>query len=175
VIVGIFIIVKIFFIPLTLGPEAERRPVARLVLLTIVKMFLAAFFVLCYGFLVAITGGLIEALSHEEMRLRTGHGRAIDLRQYMWDLAGPLGVFFVGHAFSFVRNFLIGGEYRHRTLEDQASRGFPRALGLFLVVFFGGGLMAVSRSPALLIVVLVPLKIVVDLIGHVYDHRDRES
>lgn len=170
-IIGFFTILKFFFIPITLGPEAERRPALRFVILSVARVLLAAFFVVHYGGLVMITGALAEVISGEEMLLRSGR-RRFDLVQYMLGLAGPLAVFFVSHAVSFVRNFLVGGEYRHRTIESQMTRVCPRAMVMFLVVFFGGGLLSLTRVPGIFILVFVPLKIAVDLAAHVHDHRE---
>ncbi|MGD8679772.1 MAG: DUF6498-containing protein, partial [Lysobacterales bacterium] len=78
---------------------------------------------------------------------------------------------FVSHGLSFFANFIGRGEYRGRVIKDQMGEPYSRIVFMHLVLIFGGGLSLVLGSPAPVILIVIALKIVFDLRGHLKQHR----
>ena len=91
--------------------------------------------------------------------------------------ATPWAIFglVVSHGFSFVVNFLLGGERKTSTVPAEMIKPYPRmvvlhvaiVVGAFLTIMIGGGIGV--------LLVLVVLKIAVDLGLHVAGHRLRQK
>ena len=78
---------------------------------------------------------------------------------------------FASHGVSFVRNFLKGGEWQRSSLTAEMGRPYPRMVVLHLAIIAGGFAIALLGQPAALLAVLVLLKIVLDAVAHVVEHR----
>ena len=82
-----------------------------------------------------------------------------------------LAALFLSHGVSFVRNFLIGGEWRRSTAAVEMGRPYPRMAIMHIAIIAGGFAIALLGQPAALLAVLVLLKIVVDAASHIAEHR----
>lgn len=71
----------------------------------------------------------------------------------------------ISHWVSYVTNFVRNGEYRNPT-EDLMGRPYGRILILHFTIFLGGFLIAWTKQPIALLVLLVLIKTWVDLILH---------
>lgn len=169
VIIGLLAAVKLFFVPVPLGPEAGEHRLAALIIRVIAKIFLAGFFLIAYGIVLLCVTALLGGIAGEEARIRPA--AVLDESAFLMGMGLPVGALLAGHVFSFIRNFLGRREYRRRTTEDQLARPFGRVLPLFFILIAGGIVMTVFRFPALLVVVFVPAKIAVDLAAHFWEHH----
>lgn len=77
----------------------------------------------------------------------------------------------VSHLVSFVGNFLIGGEYAKVDLGRLTKLPYTRIILLHVAIVIGGGAAMVLGQPVLALALLVVLKIVVDALAHVREHR----
>lgn len=119
---------------------------------------LISFFVLHYGFFMAIHGALVFAFFGPP-----------DLDPAFIVLVFALLI--VSHGMSYISNFIMQGEYRLVSPAQQMS-GPYRRIALMHVTLLLAGLMAKSRNGALgALIFMVVLKIVMDLTLHVYEHR----
>jgi len=167
VLIGFIGAVKLFFVPVPLGPEAAEHRIAAFVIKAIARVLLAAVFLFAYGVVLLSATALLGMVAGEEARIRPSAAEPAILRG-LWI---PVGALLAGHIYSFIWNFLGKREYRRRTAEDQLARPFGRVLPLFFILIAGGIVMTVFRFPALLVVVFVLAKIAVDLAAHFWEHR----
>jgi hypothetical protein len=171
VIIGLFAVLKLFFIPITLGPAAREHPVTAWVLRFLARLFCAAFFLFHYGFFLICCAALIGGLEGEEMIIRKAS--ASKILNPLRALTIPLLCLFASHAFSFIWNFLLKREYLRRTMKDQMISPYGRVFLMFFSLVVGGILVSSFRAPILMIVVFLPIKIMADLQAHFRDHTAR--
>lgn len=72
----------------------------------------------------------------------------------------------LSHGFSFVWNYLLGGEYKRASLQQLMIQPYPRVITLHLVILFGAGIAMALGSPTPALVLLVALKIGMDVRAH---------
>jgi hypothetical protein len=137
------------------------------------KVFAAPFFVFHYGMFTAIHGVFVFALF--------GGAAA----QALLDSAGifpspmlavrairetGIGVavlaLVASHGFSFVRNYLLGGEFHHATINNLMQQPYNRVVVLHVTIIVGGGLLMMLGSPMPGLLLLVLLKTGVDIAAH---------
>jgi hypothetical protein len=164
--------------PQAAGAQAALAHLNSPALRTGLKLFLVPFFIVHYfGFC-------------------SGHGIFVfsmfgDADGYFSELSGlnPLGalsraveIFFtplglaaaalaLSHAFSFVQNYLLGGEYRRLDLRRLMIMPYGRIVALHMTIILGGFVTMMLDEPIWVIVILVVAKIAVDLKMHVTEHR----
>jgi hypothetical protein len=77
----------------------------------------------------------------------------------------------ISHGISLVGNYFLGGEYRTQTVKALMSAPYKRIVVLHVAILLGGfGVMALG-SPLPLLMLLVGLKIGLDLVLHLREHR----
>ncbi len=84
-----------------------------------------------------------------------------------WALAALI----VSHGISFFRNFIAAGEWRTSTLNREMGRPYPRMVIMHVAIIAGAFFIALLRQPVALLGVLVLLKLAVDSLAHVIEHR----
>ena len=169
VLIGLFGILKLFFIPVKIGPEEEQNSWIAWVLRFLARLFVAAAFAFVYGFILLCVTALIGGLAGEEARIR-GWTEA-GVAQKPEALGFAIMALFAAHLLSFVWNTLVRHEYKNRTFQDQMSSSTGRLLFLFLVLAVGGIAVSLFRAPVLLVVIFVLVKTASDLAAHAWDHK----
>jgi len=81
----------------------------------------------------------------------------------------------LSHAFSFVQNYLIGGEFRRFDLRRLMIMPYGRIVALHVTIILGGFATLLLGEPIWVVVILVVAKIAVDLKMHVSEHRTAAS
>ena len=129
------------------------------------KLFLIPFFLVHYGGFCFGHGVFVFALFNE----------AGEFGEDLWSaipalLTGGLGLSLAllaaSHLYSFVTNYLIGGEYRRTSAGQLMMRPYGRIIALHVTIIIGGFLAMAFGDHLLLLVVLVVLKTFVDLAMH---------
>jgi len=169
VLIGLFGILKLLFIPIALEPEAGGHSFFDFGVSMAARTILAAIFAFAYGFVLLCVTAILGGLAGEELRIRKWTG--FDERAFLMGLWVPVALLAGGHLVSFVCNYLRKKEYLRRTAQEQLARPFKRVLFIFLALIPAAILVSAFRLPVLLIVVFLPLKIAADLLGHSLDHR----
>ena len=77
----------------------------------------------------------------------------------------------VSHGISLIGNYFLGGEYREQTLKSLMGAPYKRIVVLHLAILLGGFGVMVLGSPLPLLLGLVGLKIGLDLVLHLREHR----
>ena len=77
----------------------------------------------------------------------------------------------VSHGISFIRNYLIGGEYLTRSIGKLMSRPYKRIVLMHVAIIAGGVPIMMLGSPVPLLCILIILKIVMDIWLHTKSHK----
>ncbi|GAB5415083.1 MAG: hypothetical protein Cons2KO_26860 [Congregibacter sp.] len=77
----------------------------------------------------------------------------------------------ISHGYSFITNFLRGGERQSSTVNSLMSAPYKRIVALHIAIIAGGLGVAALGEPMLLLLVFVAVKILVDLTLHRREHR----
>ena len=169
VLIGLFGVLKLFFIPVKLGEEADRHPVIAGILRFLGRLFVAAAFAFAYGIVLLCVTAILGGLAGEEARIR-GWTEA-GVAQKPAALGFGIMALAAAHLLSFIWNTLVRRECRGRTFEDQMGRSVGRLLLLFLILVVGGMAVSLFRAPVLLVAVFVLVKTASDLAAHAWDHK----
>jgi|WetSurMetagenome_2_1015567.scaffolds.fasta_scaffold356286_2 hypothetical protein len=153
------------------------------------KLFEIPFFMVHYGMFTAIHGVFIIAFFGKEHNIHFSENRetwpcflaiiqkmlinpALDVMQVV-----PLHVklaalsLFVSHGVSFVRNYLINGEYTRTNSSNLFIQPYGRVVVMHVTILIGGILLQVTGSPAALLIILIGLKVFIDVILHNAEHK----
>jgi hypothetical protein len=146
------------------------------------KLFLIPFFILHYFGFCAGHGVFVFSMFGDAdgyfgessgIDLLGTLGRAIEI---FWT---PLGlaaaVLLLSHVFSFVQNYLIGGEYRRMDLKRLMVMPYGRIIALHITIIAGGFVTMMLGEPVWLVLILVAVKTAVDLKMHLKEHRRANS
>jgi len=137
------------------------------------KIFFIPFFCVHYGIFTLVHGVFVLVLFGGGMQGGMGFPGFDTFRRVMeqnhlgWAVLGLA----VSHGFSFVTNYLGGGEYRRVSVPELMQQPYGRIIVLHITILGGGFLVAALRSPKLGLLVLVALKIALDLRAHFAERR----
>lgn len=132
------------------------------------KLFLIPFFMFHYGMFCAGHGVFIFAFFTGNGPLSSGEGAT---PAFTWPLALAVGSLAASHLYSFVTNYLRGGEYRRTDLRALMARPYGRVVVLHITIIAGGFLSMFFGNAIGLLVVMLGLKIAVDLKLHFVERR----
>jgi len=135
--------------------------VTRLAALAFVPMFVITYMsiIIFFGF---IAGGLLD----DQMQ-----GTAWQKNFSPWNYWVPAAIFFAVHGISFAVNFIGRREYEHTNWEQQIAQPFLRAMPMWLAAVVGAVLGSFFKSAAFAVVFVLPVKIILDLLGHFTEHK----
>ena len=88
---------------------------------------------------------------------------------FEWPVLGLL----VSHGISFIRNYLIGGEYLTRSIGKLMSRPYKRIVLMHVAIIAGGVPIMMLGSPVPLLCILIMLKITMDIWLHTKSHKKK--
>ena len=88
---------------------------------------------------------------------------------FEWPVLGLL----VSHGISFIRNYLIGGEYLTRSIGKLMSRPYKRIVLMHVAIIAGGVPIMMLGSPVPLLCILIMLKIAMDIWLHTKSHKEK--
>lgn len=133
------------------------------------------FFCLHYGIFCAVHGVFIVTMLLDGELDPAAGGPLEMLRQLVayappqWLLA--FAALFISHGISFVLNFMQGPEREELSLKQLMAAPYSRIVVLHIAIIIGGlGVMALGQ-PVAMLAVLVLLKIALDVILHLREHR----
>ena len=86
---------------------------------------------------------------------------------FEWPVIGLV----VSHGISFIRNYLIGGEYVTRPIGKLMSRPYKRIVLMHVAIIAGGVPIMMLGSPVPLLCILVIIKIGMDIWLHTKSHK----
>ena len=138
------------------------------------KLFFVPFFTVHYGIFCLVHGVFVFAL----LGSNDGHfGGPLGNWDARFDMLRETGAIWgiacltLSHLYSFLRNYLMGGEYRRVSLPDLMSQPYGRVVVLHLAILFGAFATMALGSPIWLLVILIVGKTALDLALHLREHQ----
>jgi hypothetical protein len=152
------------------------------------KLFMIAFFVIHFGGFCAVHGMFVFFLfgkGQGKSIFPTGHAwpcflvfvqLLIGVILHGWTTLTPymkyaIAALFLSHGVSFVRNYLIKGEYATAKAANLMNDPYARVIVMHFAVLFGGFVSAAIGSPAGVLIVLILIKTIIDIRLHLRQHR----
>jgi len=144
-VIGFYTALKLILLPMP-------RPSAHLA-----KLFFVPFFCVHFGGFCAGHGFFLMIFLKVDTSLPTG---------LLWAVLS----LFISHGFSFVQNYLLGGEFRHVTIGHVMGLPYARIVVLHVVIIASGFFIMLFGSPLPLLVLLILGKTVLDIFLHALMH-----
>jgi hypothetical protein len=101
----------------------------------------------------------------------TGGGDLGDVAQLFIYLWPALAAMFLSHGISFITNYLGRKEYKSYTTEQLMKEPYSRIVFMHLVLIIGGGITLVLGTPTPVLLLVIMLKIIFDVRGHLKVHE----
>jgi hypothetical protein len=100
----------------------------------------------------------------------------INVIQHCWttipmNMKYMIGTLFLSHGVSFVRNYILGGEYLTAKPQELMSQPYSRIIVMHVAIIAGAFISAAMGSPAGVLIVLVALKTILDIKLHLRQHK----
>jgi hypothetical protein len=130
------------------------------------KWAVIPFFIVHYGMFTAIHGMFVIAIFAGD--LGDSWFTPTLVRQMVADSGiGPAALALAAsHGYSFVVNYLRGGEFRTATLRTLMAQPYTRVVVLHMTIIFGGFLIVSLGQPVAALALLIVLKVVIDGAAH---------
>ncbi len=136
--------------------------------LQIEKFIFTPFFLVHYGIFCFVHGKFVFDLLGEGERMSN-----IPALLATGGIGMAFAGFIVSHAFSFLSNFIGGGEYKRNDVSKQMFAPYGRVAVLHIAVLFGAFVINVMGSPLVMLLLLIGGKIALDLKMHARSHRKK--
>lgn len=161
VIVGFYNVLRM----LTCKPE---EPISWLA-----KIFMVPFFIVHYGGFTAGHGIFVVALFGQGVVETSAISEVTTILNIIWNSNLHLAILslFLSHGYSFVVNYLGKGEYREASLNSLMTRPYARIVLLHVTLIIGGFIMMALEEPLYGLMFFILLKIGMDLLAHIKEHR----
>ena len=142
------------------------------------KLFFVPFFTVHYGFFCFVHGIFVFSLLGNEER---AFGTPFDVWSEWGDVLRENGAIWaiaalaLSHFYSFVKNYLVGGEYRRTNLPTLMIQPYSRIVVLHLAILLGAFATVALGSPVWVLVILIVGKTALDLALHLHEHRGKSD
>jgi hypothetical protein len=159
------------------SPERARKIVkfAPVVASWGAKIFFIPFFIIHYGMFCYGHGVFVFSL-FSDGTLSSGAKDATEALKLLTPaMLLAIGLLAASHLFSFLSNFLIGGEYKRTNPAALMMRPYGRIVVLHITIILGGMLAMAFGDPIGLLIVLIVLKTGVDLAMHQAERNKYEG
>lgn len=139
------------------------------------KLLFVPFFCLHYGMFTAVHGVFVLSLfggkqyGARSLEVLEPAARAAS-EFHLWL---PFAALLASHLFSFLWNYLYRGEFRRAALTALMLRPYGRVVVLHVTIIFGGIAAMALGSPLWALLLLLALKVGIDVLAHVKEHRAR--
>jgi hypothetical protein len=134
------------------------------------KLFVIPFFVFHYGMFTMVHGIFVLALFGPGGPISPSPARFLSAVHDAGIGYGVLAIV-LSHGFSFVHNYLAGGEFRNASLQQLMAQPYARVMVLHATILLGGFAAKAMGAPTAVLIVLVVLKTGIDLRAHVAERR----
>lgn len=150
--------------------EAKLSPGAKV----LAKLFMSGFFTVHYGGFCFVHGMFVFTLLGG-----AGNGFGDPFRDWSANFSSlhqtgatwGIGALAISHLYSFVKNYLIGGEYRRTNLPNLMIAPYARIFVLHIAILFGAFAILALDSPVWMLAIMIIGKTALDLAMHLREHR----
>ena len=158
VVVGVFNVLRMLFAaPQDLAANAS-------------KAFLVPFFIVHYGMFTTVHGIFVLTLFGPGGSMSPSPAAFLAAVRGAGIGYGVLAIV-LSHGFSFVHNYLAGGEFRRASPPLLMFQPYARVVVLHLSILLGGFAAKAMGAPAMALIVLIALKTAIDLRSHLAERR----
>lgn len=91
--------------------------------------------------------------------------------QNIWDLVPAALSLLVSHGISLLHNFIRNQEYQRVAFQDLFFQPYKRVLIMHITIIIGASASLILNLPSITLVVLILLKILVDVLSHINEHK----
>ena len=91
--------------------------------------------------------------------------------QNIWGLLPAALSLFVSHGISLFHNFIRNGEYKRVAFQDLFFQPYKRVIIMHITIIVGASASLILDLPSITLVVLIFLKILVDVLSHINEHK----
>ena len=134
------------------------------------KLFLIPFFVVHYGMFAMVHGIFVLALFGPGGRVSPSPALFLAAVRGAGIGYGALAIV-LSHGFSYLHNYLAGGEFRNASVQQLMVQPYARVMVLHLTILVGGFAAKAAGSPVLALLLLIVLKTAIDLRAHLAERR----
>jgi hypothetical protein len=144
-----------------LAKQVAKMPVAHHAL----KVFFIPFFIVHYGMFCFVHGMFVFSLLGDKMPF----GGPLEVMAEMFgrlrqeNLLWAVLALAASHLFSFISNFIYGGEYQRVTVPQLMFQPYGRIVILHVAILFGAFLIMAFGSPVWMLVILIVAKTIMDI------------
>ena len=136
----------------------------------VTKVFLIPFFMFHYGMFTMVHGIFVLALFGPGGNVRPSPAHFVSAVSAAGVWYGVLAIA-LSHAFSFVHNYIVGGEYRNASLPQLMVQPYARVMILHATILIGGFAAKAIGAPVIALVLLIALKTAIDLRAHLAERN----
>ncbi len=129
------------------------------------------FFVIVFFGLAGLSGGEHQTGTTISVSWEDAVATGEPLVTNWWGLGIAFVACFISHGVSYVKNFIGSGEYKRVTANKLMIRPYGRMIVLHITIIFGAFLVVSTGTHVAAIVLLVVLKLILDLAGHLYERK----
>lgn len=134
------------------------------------KLFLIPFFIFHYGMFTTVHGVFVLALFGPGGHFSPSPATFLAAVRGAGIGYGALAIV-LSHGFSFVHNYLAGGEFRNASLPQLMARPYARVMVLHVTILVGGFAAKAAGAPVLALLLLIVLKTAIDLRAHLAERH----
>ena len=172
VVIGLINVLKMLFCKNPQGDRPEFAEIHTMEAMT-AKVFLSCFFTVHYGGFCAVHGVFVFALlGGAGGGMGAPFGNGLRQGEFLRETGAIWGIaaLAVSHFYSFVRNYLIAGEFRRVSLSQLMVKPYGRIVVLHVAILLGAFAAFGLGSPVWILVLLIAGKTALDLAMHLREH-----
>ncbi len=129
-------------------------------------LLLIPFFCFHFGMFTLVHGVFVLAMFRPEDHVSGGTGMTLWI---------PFLALLLSHGTSYFMNFLGKHEYRGMKGQDAMIAPYKRVIILHVTILLGGFLVSALGQQVVALALLVVLKIIIDAVSHVREHREQKD
>jgi hypothetical protein len=134
------------------------------------KLFLIPFFTFHYGMFTMVHGIFVLALFGPGGHFSPSPASFVAAVRGAGVGLGVLAIV-LSHGFSFVHNYIAGGEFRRASLPLLMMQPYARVVVLHLTILLGGFAAKAMGAPVAALILLIALKTLIDLRAHLAERK----
>ena len=136
----------------------------------VLKLFLIPFFIVHYGMFTMVHGIFVLVLFGPGGNVSPSPARFLAAVSDAGISYAVLAIA-LSHGFSFVHNYLAGGEFRRTSPQQLMAQPYARVVVLHIAILAGGFAAKAMGAPTVALLVLIGLKTAIDLHSHLAERR----
>jgi hypothetical protein len=135
------------------------------------KLFTVPFFCFHYGIFTLVHGVFVVALFGGILTDDTVTAGTLTQQILNYQLFWGVLVLLISHGISFFKNYIGNNEYRQAELTKLMFQPYGRVVIFHITIIIGGFLSMFLGSPVIALLLLIILKVSIDIITHLSEHR----